>query len=64
VLWNKKSETLNPDGWSGDRTSCAEKMTGQKETKSKVDKLMMAKVTELGQYNVSISVEKKYKLGA
>lgn len=25
------------------------KMTGQKETKSKVDKLGMAKVTELGQ---------------
>ena len=49
VLWDRKSETLSPDGWSGERTSCAEKMTGQKETTSKVDKPVMAKVTESGQ---------------
>lgn len=45
-LQNIKSETSNPDGWSRDRTSCTERMTGQKETKSKVDKPVMAKVTE------------------
>ena len=49
VLRDRKSETLSPDGWSGERTSCAEKMTGQKETTSKVDKPVTAKVTESGQ---------------
>lgn len=49
VLRNRKSETFNPDGWSREGTSCAEKMTGQKETKSKVDKPVVAKVSELGQ---------------